>query len=160
VSRLLRRLVIKLWRPSSMVSGPFVGLVRFADRLIVELSVRNSDPPARRWYLIGVRVLVTVLIGYLYLRRGSEHSATPMPGVKLQSPIRDLIPIESSAGPSQDKGKGRAIEAMDEGKSESGRAVSVIAADYSFFFSAILPSNSQHSLLSTLHFPLTNHSRQ
>jgi hypothetical protein len=43
-----------------------------------------------------------------------------MPGVKLQSPIRDLIPIKLSAGPSQDKGKGRAVEAIDEGKSERG----------------------------------------
>jgi hypothetical protein len=50
---------------------------------------------------------------------------TPMPGVKLQSPIRDLIPIDSSAGPSRDKGKGRAVDQMDEGKSERGRSVTL-----------------------------------
>jgi hypothetical protein len=43
-----------------------------------------------------------------------------MPGVELRSPLRDLVLIESSAGPSQDKGKGRAVEATDEGKSERG----------------------------------------
>jgi hypothetical protein len=53
-----------------------------------------------------------------------------MPGVKLQSPIRDLIPIKSSAGPSQDKGKGRAIKAMDEGKSERGHLVSLTMSEY------------------------------
>jgi hypothetical protein len=53
-----------------------------------------------------------------------------MPGVKLQSPLRDLIPIKSSAGPSQDKGKGRAVKAMDEGKSERGRSVSLTVSEY------------------------------
>ena len=53
-----------------------------------------------------------------------------MPSVRLQSPIRDLIPIESLFGPSQDKGKGRAIEAMDEGKSERARLVNVIISKY------------------------------
>ena len=62
--------------------------------------------------------------------RGSERLAMPMPGVKLQSLIRDLIPIESSASPSQDKGKGRAVEAMDEGKSERARLVSVTVSKY------------------------------
>jgi hypothetical protein len=57
-----------------------------------------------------------------------------MPGVKLQSPIRDLIPIESSAGPSQDKGKGRAIEEMDEGKSERGRAGSLTVSEFEGVF--------------------------
>ena len=54
--------------------------------------------------------------------------ATPIPGVR--SPLKDLIPIELSAGPSQDKGKGRAIEAMDEGKSERGRSVSLTVSEY------------------------------
>jgi hypothetical protein len=54
----------------------------------------------------------------------------PMPGVKLQSPIRDLIPIESSVGASQDKGKGRVIKAMDEGKSERGCSVSLTVSEY------------------------------
>ena len=53
-----------------------------------------------------------------------------MPRVKLQSPLRDLIPIESSAGPSQDKGKGRAVEVMDEGKSERAHSVSVTVSEY------------------------------
>jgi hypothetical protein len=53
-----------------------------------------------------------------------------MPGVKLQSPIRDLIPIEPSAGPSQDKGKGRAVDQMDEGKSERERSVSLTASEF------------------------------
>jgi hypothetical protein len=57
-----------------------------------------------------------------------------MPGVKLQSLIRDLIPIESLAGPSQDKGKGRAIEAMNEGKSERGCATSLTVLEYEGVF--------------------------
>jgi hypothetical protein len=65
----------------------------------------------------------------LYLGRGLEHLVTPMPGVKLQSPIRDLIPIESLAGPSQDKGKGRAVDLMDEGKSERERSVSLTMSE-------------------------------
>jgi hypothetical protein len=53
-----------------------------------------------------------------------------MPGVKLQSPIRDLIPIESSAGSSQDKGKGKAVEGMDEGKSEREWLVSLTVSEH------------------------------
>jgi hypothetical protein len=53
-----------------------------------------------------------------------------MPGVCLQSPLRDLIPVESSASPSQDKGKGKAIERMDEGKSERGRLVSLTVSEF------------------------------
>jgi hypothetical protein len=53
-----------------------------------------------------------------------------MPRVHLQSPIRDLIPIELLAGPSQDNGKGKAVEAMDEGKSERGRLVSLTISEY------------------------------
>jgi hypothetical protein len=53
-----------------------------------------------------------------------------MPGVKLQSPIRDLIPIESSAGPSQDKGKGRAVDEVKGGSSNWGRAGSLTVSDY------------------------------
>jgi hypothetical protein len=48
-----------------------------------------------------------------------------MPGVKLQPPIRDLIPIKAVAGPSQDKGKGKAVDLMDEGKSKRERLVSL-----------------------------------
>jgi hypothetical protein len=53
-----------------------------------------------------------------------------MPGVKLQSPIRDLIPIESSAGPSQDKGKGRVVDLMDEGKLERECSVSLTISEF------------------------------
>ena len=60
--------------------------------------------------------------------RGSQHTATPIP--EIWSPLKDLIPIESLAGPSQDKGKGRAIEAMDEGKSERARSLSLTVSKY------------------------------
>jgi hypothetical protein len=52
--------------------------------------------------------------------RESTHSATPMPGVswELKSPLKELIPIKSMAGPSQDKGKDKEQIEMDEGKSE------------------------------------------
>jgi hypothetical protein len=57
-----------------------------------------------------------------------------MPGVKLQSLIWDLIPIESSVGPSQDKGKGRAVDPMDEGKSERERSVSLTVSKFTGAF--------------------------
>jgi hypothetical protein len=57
-----------------------------------------------------------------------------MPGVKLQSPIRGLVPVESSAGPSQDKGKGRAIDPMDEGKSKRERSVSLTVSEFEGVF--------------------------
>jgi hypothetical protein len=53
-----------------------------------------------------------------------------MPRVKLQSLIRELIPIGSSAGPSQDKGKGRAIDVMDKGKLERERSVSLTVSEF------------------------------
>jgi hypothetical protein len=53
-----------------------------------------------------------------------------MPGVELKLPLRDLVPIKSSAGPSQDKGKGRAVKAMDKGKSERGRSVSLTISEF------------------------------
>ena len=53
-----------------------------------------------------------------------------MPGVRLQSPIRDLIPIKSLSSPSKDKGKGKAIKAMDKGKLERSRLVSVTISEY------------------------------
>jgi hypothetical protein len=53
-----------------------------------------------------------------------------MPGDRLQSPLRDLIPIESSAGPSKDKGKGRAVDAMDEGKPERDQSVSLTISEF------------------------------
>jgi hypothetical protein len=57
-----------------------------------------------------------------------------MPGVKLQSPIRDLIPIDLSADPSQDKGKGRAVKAMDEGRSERGWSTSLTMSEFEGVF--------------------------
>jgi hypothetical protein len=53
-----------------------------------------------------------------------------MPGVKLQSPIRELIPIGSSAGPSVDKGKRRAVESMDKGMPERDRLVSLTVSEF------------------------------
>jgi hypothetical protein len=57
-----------------------------------------------------------------------------MPGVRLQSLIRDLVPIKSLTGLSQDKGKGRAVEAMDEGKSEREPLVSLTMSEYEGVF--------------------------
>jgi hypothetical protein len=50
----------------------------------------------------------------------SSGSTTPMPRVvqELKSPIMELIPIGPSPGSSCDKGKGRAIKTIDEGKLE------------------------------------------
>ena len=79
-----------------------------------------------------MRVLATADGLLLISARGSEHSATPMPGIKLQSPIRDLIPIELSAGPSQDKGKGKAVDEVEEGSSNRGRVGSLTVSEYKF----------------------------
>ena len=48
----------------------------------------------------------------------------------MRPPLKELIPVKLSAGPSQDKGKGRAIEVMDEGKSERACLVSVTISKY------------------------------
>jgi hypothetical protein len=114
---------------------PLVVLVQFVGQTIVKSNIGIRDPPAQRWYLIGtldIREECYFLANIQF--RGLEHSATPMPGVKLQSLIRDLIPIESSAGPSQDKGKGRAVNAMDEGKSERECSVSLTISEYKGVF--------------------------
>jgi hypothetical protein len=66
--------------------------------------------------------------------RGSEPSVTPMPRVSLKSPIRDSIPIELLTGPSLDKGKGRAVDMMNEGKSERGRSVSLTVSKFEGVF--------------------------
>jgi hypothetical protein len=78
--------------------------------------------------MLDIREEICFLTDILF--RGSECSATPMPRVCLQSPIRDLIPIESLAGLSQDKGKGKAVEAMDEEKSERGQSVSLTMSEH------------------------------
>jgi hypothetical protein len=50
-----------------------------------------------------------------------------MPGIgwEVRSPLKELVPIESLAGLSKDKGNGKAVEAMDKGKSERERSVSL-----------------------------------
>jgi hypothetical protein len=105
-----------------------VGPVHGANDCRVERQEQRSPSPKIIPYrCVGiVKAYVLLLISC----RGSDRSATPMPGVKLQSPIRDLIPIESSAGPSQDKGKGRAVEAMDKGKLERERSVSLTMSKF------------------------------
>jgi hypothetical protein len=53
-----------------------------------------------------------------------------MPSVTLKLPIRDLIPIELSAGPSQDKGKGKAVDVLIKGKLERERSVSLTMSEF------------------------------
>ena len=82
-----------------------------------------------------IQVMMMVFVAVLATNhhcRGSQRVATPIP--EIQSPLKDLIPIGSSAGPSQDKGKGRVIEAMDEGKSERARSVSLTISEYEGVF--------------------------
>ena len=52
--------------------------------------------------------------------RGKERVLAPMPGMvwEVCSPLKDLIPIKSKAGSSQDKGKGKENAEMDEGMPE------------------------------------------
>ena len=64
--------------------------------------------------------------------RGSQRTATPIP--EIRSPLKDLIPIELSTAPSQDKGKGRVIKVMDEGKSERAHSVSLTISEYKGVF--------------------------
>ena len=44
--------------------------------------------------------------------------------------LRDLVSVDSSVGPSQDKGKGRVIEDMDKGKSERAHSVSLTVSEF------------------------------
>jgi hypothetical protein len=53
-----------------------------------------------------------------------------MPRVQLQSPLRDLVPIELLVSPSWDKRKGRAVEVMDKGKLEKEQWVSLTVSEY------------------------------
>jgi hypothetical protein len=64
--------------------------------------------------------------------RESTRSATPMPGVnwELKSPLKELVPIESTAGPSHDKGNGREQAEMDEGKSERAWSISLTISKF------------------------------
>jgi hypothetical protein len=48
--------------------------------------------------------------------------------------LKDLIPIKPPAGPSQDKGKGKEVDPMDEGKSERERSVSLTASEFAGAF--------------------------
>jgi hypothetical protein len=54
----------------------------------------------------------------------------PRPGMLL----KDLIPIKSSAGPSQDEGKGKEVDLMDKGKSERARSVSLTVSEFAGVF--------------------------
>ena len=64
--------------------------------------------------------------------RGSERLATPMPGIGWEpcSPLKELVPIELLVGSSKDKGKGKAVEAMDKGKLEREWSVSLTMSEY------------------------------
>jgi hypothetical protein len=78
-----------------------------------------------------------ILYGLLTIHiRGSEQSATPMPGIGWESKslLKALIQVKSSAGPSKDKGKGKAVKVMDEGKSERGRSVSLTVSEFKGVF--------------------------
>jgi hypothetical protein len=68
--------------------------------------------------------------------RESTHLATPMLGVawELNSPLKELFPIESTAGPSHDKGKGREQVEMDEGKPEKAQSPSLTISEYEGVF--------------------------
>ena len=97
--------------------------------MVVEPIVMKINPPAPKWYLtgtLGIREKSCLLTNIW--PRGSQHTATPIPG--LWSPLKDLIPIESTAGPSQDKGKGKAVNTMDKGKSEWAHLVSLTISKY------------------------------
>ena len=46
------------------------------------------------------------------------------------SPSKDLVPIESEAGLSQDKGKGKELVEMDKGKPERAQSPSLTVSEY------------------------------
>ena len=58
--------------------------------------------------------------------------ATPIP--EGHPVLKDLIPVDPPVGPSQGKGKGRAIEDMDKGKSEQARSVSLTVSEFEGVF--------------------------
>jgi hypothetical protein len=64
--------------------------------------------------------------------RGSEHSATPMPGIgwEKHSPLTDLVPIESVVGLSKDKGKSKEQTEMEEGKSKKAHSLSLTISEF------------------------------
>jgi hypothetical protein len=70
--------------------------------------------------------------------RESTCSAAPIPGVNWEkcSPLKDLVPIESVASPSQDKGKGREQWEMDEGRPEKAQSPSLTISEYEGAFHA------------------------
>jgi hypothetical protein len=57
---------------------------------------------------------------------------TPMPGVTLdkRSPLKELVPIETFAGPSHETGKSREEHEMDEGAVEKAKSPSVTVFEY------------------------------
>ena len=111
-----------------MVNAPITGPAHSVGLVIVELIVMKSNPPVPRWYHIGM--LGIRERGYPLANIHLEVLNTPTPIPGLCSPLKDLIPIESSAGLSQDKGKGKATEAMDEGKSERACLVSLTISKF------------------------------
>jgi hypothetical protein len=68
--------------------------------------------------------------------RGKGHMSTPMPGIGWETcfPLKDLVPIESEVGPSQDKGKGKEQAEMDEGKPEKAQFPSLTVSEYEGVF--------------------------
>ena len=64
--------------------------------------------------------------------RGEERALTPLPGMvrETHSPLKSLIPIESKAGLSQNKGKGKGEAEMDKGKPEKARSPSLTISKY------------------------------
>ena len=107
--------------------GPVHGAV---DRRVKHQSKRSPSPIMVPYRCVDI-VKDNDGLSHISLR-GSQWTATPIPEV--QSPLKDLIPIKSLAGPSQDKGKGRAIEAMDKGKSERAHLVSLTVSEYKGVF--------------------------
>jgi hypothetical protein len=58
--------------------------------------------------------------------------STPMPGISWEThfPLKDLVLIESKAGPNQDKGKGKEQVEMDKGKPEKAQSPSLTISEY------------------------------
>jgi hypothetical protein len=68
--------------------------------------------------------------------RESTCSTAPMPGIawELKSPIEELILIESVAGPSRDKCKGKEPVEMDKGKPEKAQSQSLTISEFEGVF--------------------------
>ena len=104
-------------------SGPIHGIT---DCRVDHCEERSPSPKMVPYRCVDI-VKDNNSLSHISLR-GSQWTATPIPEVR--SPLKDLIPIESSASPSQDNRKGKAIEAMDKGKSERAWSVSLTISKY------------------------------